>query len=1206
MSNEKNIFGFSISSSNISGINNIKIGDLVPNTIRGTIITATDKIITDKIESNDLEISGNLSLLGDTSMNGTLKVDEELYVFGKTFILNSLTIDEDLNILGNISIDNNTLFSGDVSLNSNLDVSGDINLNGTLFQNGSPFITSRWELSGNDIYRLNTKVGINTDNPTKELDISGDFIVNNGFIKGDLQISKTDKSVIFDLSNELINNVKTIAFLDTGNFDISFSESGFYDILIVGGGGSGAANPSTTDIIDGGRTNDYTGGGGGGAGGLILLENQFINEGVYSISVGVGGVNGSDGESSRFGDFIAIGGGAGTFNNSTGRNGGSGGGNNRNNPGGQGVDGQGNNGGTAPISSQDIGGGTLIVWGNGGGGGGAGSAGSSGVNSMGSGIFISTFETFGQNGWFASGGGGGNTSNFFSNPFQQQTLKPGGGGRGGYVTNDNIYISGGNGISNTGGGGGGHIRSINGSTAGNGGSGVVILRSRSNLDISKISVTNATIETFDTIDTTILTIKSSEDLSVKINGNLIVNGNLQMPFEPPGLIVRNNQGITISRSIDVSGENVSITNADGVEGNPTITIPNYWSLNQNDIYNNNNNNVGIGTSSPLVKLDVQGNIASQYQTDNITRTINSISTNMGGFGGTTVNPTLEFTLAHNYEAFDISNTSEFLGNGCVFDGRYIYFISVSANIVRYDTTQNFKNQDSYKSFNPKNVNNNATGFSCGVFDGQFIYFVDADGLILRYNTKLQFTLSSSYTFFNTSTFPQPSTARGFVGAIFDGRYIYFIPRSNSGVMNFFHGRISRYDTFMSFTDVNSYSNFDTTTINSKSKGFNGAIFDGRYIYMVPFENNDVGGQGSHGLIVRYDTTKPFLNTNNDSYQIFNSADVHPDTVGFSAGVFDGRYIYFVPYRLTTTIPSNGRILRYDTTRPFDSLTSYVSFESATINNNSRGFYGAVFDGRYIYFIPYILMGIGEHGQITRYDTTKPFGDSDSYSIFDTNSVFTNSVGFRGGIFDGQYLYLTPFRYNRIIRYNTGHTEKIKGIHHIATSKDFYIRLGLGGFGNVGIGTDNPTERLTVNGNVLADNVQVSSDDRIKFNEKYITESITTLLKLQPQIYNKISQIGDISENSIIESGLIAQEVYYDTPELRHLVIVPPDASNIDIKPITPENTPSEDPDYSNWGTTPASLNYIGLIPYLIQAVKEQQQQINELKTEITILKNNSS
>ena len=51
-------------------------------------------------------------------------------------------------------------------------------------------------------------------------------------------------------------------------------------------------------------------------------------------------------------------------------------------------------------------------------------------------------------------------------------------------------------------------------------------------------------------------------------------------------------------------------------------------------------------------------------------------------------------------------------------------------------------------------------------------------------------------------------------------------------------------------DLISY--FDTTTVNSNSTGFTGGVFDGRYIYLVPYNNGSIFGQ-----ITRYDTTRPF-------------------------------------------------------------------------------------------------------------------------------------------------------------------------------------------------------------------------------------------------------------------------------------------------------------------------------------------------------------
>ena len=78
-----------------------------------------------------------------------------------------------------------------------------------------------------------------------------------------------------------------------------------------------------------------------------------------------------------------------------------------------------------------------------------------------------------------------------------------------------------------------------------------------------------------------------------------------------------------------------------------------------------------------------------------------------------------------------------------------------------------------------------------------------------------------------------------------------------------------------------------------------------------------------------------------------------------------------------------------------------------------------------------------------------------------------------------------------------------------------------------------------------------------------------------------------------ESGLIAQEIYYDAPELRHLI----DRTNNEIDeeghsiPIPTSIDPSQDPDYSSWGKDPASVNYIGSIAYLVKASTELHERV---------------
>jgi hypothetical protein len=124
-----------------------------------------------------------------------------------------------------------------------------------------------------------------------------------------------------------------------------------------------------------------------------------------------------------------------------------------------------------------------------------------------------------------------------------------------------------------------------------------------------------------------------------------------------------------------------------------------------------------------------------------------------------------------------------------------------------------------------------------------------------------------------------------------------------------------------------------------------------------------------------------------------------------------------------------------------------------------------------------------------------------------------------------------------------------------------------------------------------------SDDRIKTNERYITNATQTLLKLKPQIYDKGPNLGSTCSGTRVESGLIAQDVYYDTPELRHLVGYHDDAEIPDEKPYV-DDDPQKDPDYSMWGSKSAAVDYIGLIAYLI---KSNQEIYEDLQTTATNL-----
>ena len=140
----------------------------------------------------------------------------------------------------------------------------------------------------------------------------------------------------------------------------------------------------------------------------------------------------------------------------------------------------------------------------------------------------------------------------------------------------------------------------------------------------------------------------------------------------------------------------------------------------------------------------------------------------------------------------------------------------------------------------------------------------------------------------------------------------------------------------------------------------------------------------------------------------------------------------------------------------------------------------------------------------------------------------------------------------------------------------------------------------IEGNLVVSGTYPSSDDRIKNNEKVIENATETLMKLTPQIYDKYENM-DCSGNYTTECGLIAQEVYYNAPELRHSVLLGLDSSGQQIVPDEMDLSNiniGEDPDYSNHGWSDvehSSLNYNSLIGYLIKSNQELNERLTKLE-----------
>jgi hypothetical protein len=124
-------------------------------------------------------------------------------------------------------------------------------------------------------------------------------------------------------------------------------------------------------------------------------------------------------------------------------------------------------------------------------------------------------------------------------------------------------------------------------------------------------------------------------------------------------------------------------------------------------------------------------------------------------------------------------------------------------------------------------------------------------------------------------------------------------------------------------------------------------------------------------------------------------------------------------------------------------------------------------------------------------------------------------------------------------------------------------------GNVGIGTTSPGAKLHVNGSAIADAFYYSSDKSLKRDIRVLDNNLEKVLELEGVSFNW-------KENGEASIGLIAQ----------------------DVEKIFPEAV-NENPE-----TGMKSINYGVLVSPLIEAVKEQQGQIELLENRLEKLEGN--
>jgi hypothetical protein len=349
------------------------------------------------------------------------------------------------------------------------------------------------------------------------------------------------------------------------------------------------------------------------------------------------------------------------------------------------------------------------------------------------------------------------------------------------------------------------------------------------------------------------------------------------------------------------------------------------------------------------------------------------------------------------------NAKGYLGGA--FDTRYVYLApyyngtSYHGLVARYDTTQPWGVPGSYSYFDVSTVNGAARGFYGAAFDGRYVYFIPHyngayDGVVARYDTTQPFNVAASWQTVDISAFR--AGAKGYIGAVFDGKSLYLVPYYNG---TNYHGLVAKLDTTQAFNNGLSWTFFDISSVSAGARGYFGGNFDGRYVYLTPLSN---GANVYHGLVARYDTQGAVDNA--VSWQFFDTSTANPGARGFGGAAFDGRYVHFSPYYNGAF---HGVVARYDTQGSFGQAGGWSFLDLTSVNPSARGLVGAVFDGRYVNFLPYGKATSGDNGVVVRFDTTAPHQQASSWSFIDLGTNF-GARGFIGGVFDGANLYAVPY------------------------------------------------------------------------------------------------------------------------------------------------------------------------------------------------------
>ncbi len=296
-------------------------------------------------------------------------------------------------------------------------------------------------------------------------------------------------------------------------------------------------------------------------------------------------------------------------------------------------------------------------------------------------------------------------------------------------------------------------------------------------------------------------------------------------------------------------------------------------------------------------------------------------------------------------------------------------------------------------------------YDSATFDGRYMYFGGLNAITyLRFDTQGQFATVGDWAQMSRSIVQGAVAANlDHIGTLFDGRYVYYSPYTSDTFI--------RFDTQgTSFTTTADWSQMSMSTAigaAAVANAYGGVGYDGRYIYFTP-HNSDT--------FIRFDTQGTSFTTTASWEQMSMSTAIGAMVnAAYWGSVFDGRYIYCSAYTSDTFVRFDTQGTSFTTTADWETMAMSTAQGASVLD---VAYWGGVFDGRYVYFSPFVS------DTFLRFDTKgTDFATVADWSQMSMSTALgaaavDNAFGGTTVTFDGRYIYYAPFTSATALRFDT--------------------------------------------------------------------------------------------------------------------------------------------------------------------------------------------